>query len=179
MRFKSTAISGCFSFELTPHHDLRGSFLKLFQQSVFQRKELDLQLRESFYSVSKKGALRGMHFQVPPKDHDKIVIGLAGIAYDVVVDLRKSSESFGQVVACNLDGASPQGLFIPRGCAHGFQALSDGTALIYLTSQEYDPAYDQGIRWDSIPGIAWPLAEPLLSARDRGFASWAEFKSPF
>ncbi len=179
MRSRDTGIDGCFSFDLTQSLDPRGSFLKIFQLSAFRSKDLDFQPKESFYSVSRKGALRGLHFQVPPKDHDKIVIGLSGLTFDVVFDMRKGSPSYGKWASCLLDGKSPQGLFIPKGCAHGLQALEDSTALLYLTTEEYDPSCDQGIRWDSVESIPWPLPPSALSARDKNFPSWGDFKSPF
>lgn len=175
-----TTIPGCHARPLQHACDERGDFLKLYQRSVVVAlgADLDVDVAEVFVSVSRRGVVRGLHFQVPPHDHTKTVVCLAGRAFDAVVDLRVGSPAFGRCVTFELDAARPVALHIPRGCAHGFQALTDGTSMAYLVSSEHSPAHDLGIRWDGA-GIAWPLPDPVVSVRDAAFPALDELESPF
>ena len=156
--------------------DGRGHFLKFYQHS-WLGPEADL-FRESFYSSSGAGVIRGMHFQLPPKHHDKLVVCMAGAATDVILDLRKDSQTFGDHCSFALNGDDPTALFIPKGFAHGFQALKDQTLIVYFVGSEYDPQADCGVRWDSF-GMAWSMQATTISERDQEFAPLADFKSPF
>jgi dTDP-4-dehydrorhamnose 3,5-epimerase len=121
--------------------------------------------------------VRGMHFQLPPHDHEKLVYVTAGSILDVVVDLRRTSGTYGQVFSVELV-EHQSSLFIPRGFAHGFLALSPNATVVYNVATGYQPTADAGIRWDSL-GFAWPVAAPIMSDRDAAFPSLAEFSSPF
>lgn len=175
-----TTIPGLHARPLQRACDNRGEFLKLYQHSVVASlgEGLDPDVAEVFVSVSRRGVLRGLHFQVPPHDHTKTVVCLAGRAFDAVVDLRAGSPAFGRSTTFDLDAARPVALHVPRGCAHGFQALADGTVMAYLVSSEHAPAHDRGIRWDGA-GITWPLPDPVVSDRDASFPTLDEFDSPF
>lgn len=139
-------------------------------------------LREEFYSVSKRGVIRGMHFQVPPADHTKIVVCMTGKILDVVLDLRPG-KYYGRSWSIPLDSAQPRTLVLPPGVAHGFLSLSDNSIVLYKTDHEYEPDHDQGIRWNSF-GFQWPI-EPhfdparYLSPRDLAHPLFADFESPF
>lgn len=178
MKIVESALPGCF--ELTPDvsSDDRGSFAKVFQRDDFAAAGLAGNFAECFQSVSRKGAVRGLHFQSPPADHDKLVYCAAGEIFDAVVDLRCDSPAYGRHAAFRLEGRRCNALYIPRGLAHGFQALSDEAVVVYLVTSTHSPRHDEGIRWDSA-GIPWPIPHPVVSARDAALVPLADFKSPF
>ena len=147
--------------------DARGTFVKLLHASDLAEGGGVLPLRESFVSWSHPGVLRGMHFQSPPAAHDKAVTCLSGRVLDVVLDLRRSSPSYGMAQAFELDGESPATVWVPVGCAHGFLVTGDKPALLhYSVTKEHAPANDLGVRWDSF-GFPWPRGVRLVSERDR------------
>lgn len=126
--------------------------------------------------MSKNNVLRGLHFQAPPHDHYKLVTCIAGEAFDVIVDLRKSSPTYGQHESFELNGGDS--VFVPAGCAHGFYVRSESATLLYNVSTIHAPSHDTGIRWDSV-GVSWPSANPVVSERDAGLIAFAEFSTPF
>lgn len=178
LNLHSTAISGCY--EIWPHvlADTRGRFVKVFHQNAFAEHGLEVNFPEEYYSVSRKGVIRGMHFQTPPMDHVKIVYCVQGEVLDVVLDLRLGSPKYGNTVTFNLSADKGNYVYIPKGLAHGFCAISESATLVYKVSTIYSPEHDTGILWDSI-GITWPNHAPVLSDRDRGFVPFSEFKSPY
>lgn len=120
-----------------------------------------------------------MHFQMPPHQHAKIVSCLSGEIYDVIVDLRIGSPTFCKTESFYLSGASPNAIYIPSGCAHGFYTLSAEAMIHYLVSTEWDATADFGINWASVD-TPWPLSrQPIVSERDHSFPAIAEFSSPF
>lgn len=171
-------VPGCFSVRPRVHLDNRGRFVKTIHSTTLDAAGLPLEIREQYYSISSRNVLRGMHFQTPPHDHDKLVYCLAGKALDVVLDLRKGSPQFGIAISVTLDPAESAGLYVPRGCAHGFLSLLDGTMLLYSVTSEYERDHDLGIRWDSIP-FEWPTSNPIVSDRDRCLPRLPEYSSPF
>ena len=178
MKVTETNFEGLVVITPSIFEDARGLFVKTYQKWMFEELGLPFEPREEFFSISHKGVLRGMHFQLPPEAHHKVVYPVTGSALDVVVDLRKASPTFGQHFARQLDSLNREMLFIPAGFAHGFLALANETLMVYLTSTVHSPAHDAGIRWDSF-GFSWPVAGPILSNRDRGFPTFQEFHSPF
>jgi dTDP-4-dehydrorhamnose 3,5-epimerase len=158
--------------------DLRGTFVKTFHAPTLREAGLDFTPQEEFFSISHRNVVRGMHFQLPPADHVKVVYCLTGRVLDVVVDLRKKSPTFGRHLTRELSGHNREILYIPTGFAHGFLTLEDDTTMLYQTSTAHSPAHDTGIRWDSI-GFDWPAANPIMSDRDRQFPALGDFKSPF
>ncbi len=178
MKVIPSRIRGCYLIEPFHAADERGSFTKIYQASVFQHEGLAVDVREEYYSVSRRGVLRGLHFQTPPHDHVKLVHCVHGACLDVVVDLRTGSPTYGQHETFTLDASQPTMVYIPRGLAHGFFTLSDDAILLYRTSTEHVPSHDLGIRWDSA-GIAWPSERPLLSDRDQSFPTLDSLISPF
>lgn len=174
-QFAGTSIDGCYLFRLNARHeDARGTFVKPLRLDFLESHGVRFECRESFVSWSKPGVLRGMHFQVPPHDHAKIVSCIEGEIFDVVVDLRPSSPTYREALSFRLKGASGEALYIPPGCAHGFQVLGDGGAWVaYYTSREHHPESDRGILWSSVP-VQWPVAEPIVSERDAAFPMLGE-----
>lgn len=178
MRVTPSSIPGCLLIDPFHAADSRGSFTKIFRHSEFAAAGLHGDFREEYYSISGRGVLRGLHFQNPPHDHFKVVHCVQGACIDAVVDLRVGSPTYGRHAVFELDADTPRIVYVAPGLAHGFFALRDGTILLYRTSTEYAPDHDCGIRWDSV-GIDWPSAQPILSQRDRTFASLSDFTSPF
>ena len=180
-----TAIPGCLIRPLFHHTDDRGEFVKVYQASGrwdAQDEGADRaergEIAELFWSRSACGVVRGLHFQVPPHAHRKLVTVISGAALDVVVDLRIGSPTYGEHVTIALDCATPVAVQVPIGCAHGFQSTANDTVILYATSTEHSPNADRGIRWDSI-GVEWPIPGVVLSERDAEFPALADFESPF
>ena len=158
--------------------DARGTFVKTFHETILKEKGINFVLRESYFSLSKKDVIRGMHFQLPPHHHSKIVFCPQGAILDVIVDLRKSSPTYGQHFAHELSAENHLAYFIPEGFAHGFKSLTDDAITYYLVSSEYSQQHDTGIRYDSI-GYGWGVDAPIISERDLSFVNMKEFDSPF
>lgn len=178
MELIPTALEGCFQVRPFFAEDERGTFVKTYHAERFAEAGCPTEWREEYYSSSRKGVVRGMHFQTPPHDHEKLVYCLQGRVLDVVVDLRTKSTTYGRHVAVELDAARGHGLMIPRGMAHGFLALTDDVLMAYKVTTVYAPSNDAGIRWDSF-GLDWGIGQPIVSARDRAHPSFADFASPF
>lgn len=178
MRVIKKAIEGVLELQLDQHVDKRGSFVKTFHRSTFSEYGLNTEFKESYYSTNSKGVLRGMHFQLPPEDHDKLVYCVEGCVWDVVLDLRRSSLSFGEWFSMELSGDLHNAIYIPSGMAHGFYTVSERATLVYMVSSEYSPGADSGIRWDSC-GINWPGGKKIISERDSSFTTLSSFDSPF
>ena len=173
-----TGLSGCFEVRYNPFRDERGLFQKTYHEEAFRALGLCTDWKEEFISTSRKGVIRGMHFQVPPMQHTKLVICLAGRVLDVALDLREGSATYGVCAGVELSGERSNAMYIPAGFAHGFLALEDGATLLYKVSSLHAPAQDQGLRWDSI-GFDWSVTAPILSARDAAFGPLADFQTPF
>jgi len=168
---QASAIPGVFVVQHPVRADARGSFSKLLHPDDLElRADGAFPLRESFVSWSEPGVLRGMHFQSPPFAHDKAVTCLAGNVLDVVLDLRRSSPTYGRAIGFDLDGERPTTVVIPVGCAHGFAVLGERRALLhYAVTVEHAPQNDLGVRWDSF-GFEWPRGTAtVISDRDRAF----------
>jgi dTDP-4-dehydrorhamnose 3,5-epimerase len=178
MELIPTALEGCFEVRPFFAEDERGTFVKTFHAERFAEAGLPTEWREEYYSSSRRGVIRGMHFQTPPHDHEKLVYCMQGRVLDVVVDLRRQSKTFGRHVAVELDAARGHGLMIPKGMAHGFLAITEQVLMAYKVTTIYAPANDAGIRWDSV-GVDWAVDAPIVSARDRAHPAFADFVSPF
>ena len=171
-------LKGALLVELPMSKDARGSFVKAFHAPTYLNLGIFFELRESYYSLSAKGVIRGMHFQVPPHQHSKIVFCPRGAILDVILDLRTSSPTYGQCFSTELTEANHTALFIPQGFAHGFKSLTDDAMTYYLVSTEYSMEHDKGIRYDTI-GFDWGAGAPEMSARDLQFPGLGDFASPF
>lgn len=177
MQFERDLLPGVRLVSLRRLEDARGSFVKTYSRQLFDAHGEPFDLREEFYSLSRKDVVRGLHFQVPPRAHAKIVYCAAGAVLDVLVDLRAGAGQ-GRVASIVLRGDAPALLVIPPGVAHGFKSLADDSLMVYKTSTEHSPEHDQGIRWDSV-GFDWQVDAPVLSDRDRAHPALADFASPF
>ncbi|WP_198013085.1 dTDP-4-dehydrorhamnose 3,5-epimerase family protein [Citrifermentans bremense] len=174
----ASTIPGCFELLPRKMEDSRGSFVKTFHRNAFEEHALETGWQEEYYSVSHKRVLRGLHFQLPPHNHTKLVYCVSGVVLDAVVDLREGSPRYGQFALFNLDATKANMIYIPKGCAHGFYTLSDSATIVYKVSTVYSPDHDAGILWNSVSPI-WPDPDPILSQRDRAFPPFASFVSPF
>ncbi|SFE21323.1 dTDP-4-dehydrorhamnose 3,5-epimerase family protein [Paracidovorax konjaci] len=178
MRFEESPVPGCYLIQPQAQPDERGRFVKTFSREAFLARGLECDWAESFYSVSRRGVLRGLHFQLPPHHHAKLVHCSHGRLFDVVVDLRIGSPTQGRFATFELDAERGNQIYIPAGCAHGCYALTEGATIVYHVTSAHAPQHDAGIRWDSA-GIPWPDDQPLLSVRDRGHPRLSDFASPF
>lgn len=168
MKFLETPIQGVYIIEPELLSDQRGFFARIYCQQEF----LDHGLNPNFVQDSisfnkKKGTLRGMHYQKKPFEEDKVIRCTKGTIFDVVIDLRPSSSTFKQWSGIELTEDNRKMLYVPKGCAHGFQTLRDSTEVFYQISAVYDPASSSGIRWDDPHfQIQWPLEVNMISERD-------------
>lgn len=178
MQIFKTPFDGLYILETKNFKDNRGSFQKLFNRDFFSLNNLETEFREIYYSVNQKGVVRGMHFQIPPFDHTKIVYVSSGRIIDVVIDIRESSPTYGRHFKIELNAENGKYLYIPKGFAHGFASLVDNTIVNYVQTTCYSPEHDCGIRSDSC-GIEWPFAKPIVSERDLSFETLIDFKTPF
>lgn len=178
MELITTSLPGCFEIRPFFANDYRGTFVKTFHAERFAEAGLPVDWCEEFYSSSRKGVIRGMHFQTPPHDHEKLVYCMQGRVLDVVVDLRRDSPTFGRHAGVELDATKGHGLFIPKGLAHGFLALSDDVLMAYKVTTVHAPEHDVGIHWNSF-GLDWGIDQPIVSARDRAHPALSDFVSPF
>lgn len=173
-----TTVPGCFELIPRKMEDARGCFVKTFHRDTFQEYGMETEWREEYFSISHRGVLRGLHFQLPPHDHAKLVYCMSGEMLDAVVDLRVGSPMYGRHILFRLSAADTKMIYIPKGCAHGFYTLSESATMMYKVGTVYAPEADTGILWDSVD-IPWPDNDPLISVRDSGFRPFAEFVSPF
>jgi len=164
--------------DLPAFSDERGLFVKTFHDTTLKGYGIDFTVKESYYSLSRMGVIRGMHFQLPPHQHAKIVFCPQGAILDVALDLRSGSETYGQCFSEILSAENHKAFYIPEGFAHGFKALTEAAMTYYLVSSEHNREADTGIAFDSI-GFDWDIAAPVLSQRDRSFVRLADFDSPF
>lgn len=171
-------ISGCFELQPKIIEDNRGRFVKIFHEPAFAEHGLETNFTEEYYSVSKRNVIRGMHFQLPPMDHVKMVYCVEGQVMDAVVDLRVGSPTYGQHQLFELSAVKASSIYIPKGMAHGFCVLSEQAIMVYKVSTIYSPEHDAGLLWSSLD-IPWPLTEVIMSARDETFIPFEKFESPF
>lgn len=168
MIFLPTYLTGSYEIKLTPHEDNRGWFARFFCKDEFENighKKEWVQMNHSF--TRNKGAVRGMHYQNLPYAEIKIVRCIAGAVFDVIIDMRKKSETFLQWYGAELSASKKNMLYIPEGFAHGFQTLEGDCELIYLHSEFYKPESESGLRYDDpAVKISWPLPVSEISNRD-------------
>lgn len=169
---------GCVELQFNVIVDGRGTFTKVFQQSVFGELGLEADLAELFFSRSAHGVIRGMHFQTPPCEHAKLVVCITGAVLDVVVDLRLDAPTYGQTEGFKLVAEHGTAIYVPKGFGHGFATLSEQAIMAYGVTTEHENDSDSGVRWDSID-FDWPFRQPTVSERDRSLVSLSEFESPF
>jgi dTDP-4-dehydrorhamnose 3,5-epimerase len=187
MRLLAAPLPGLFIVEPTVFEDARGWFMESFNEEAFAAAlaaagaEPAGRFVQDNHASSHAGVLRGLHHQLPPRAQGKLVRVVHGRSFDVSVDIRRASPSFGQWFGIELSAANRRQLWIPPGFAHGFLALDDGTQFLYKCSGAYAPALERTIRWDDPAlGIRWPLAGavPMLSARDAAAPGLTEAELP-
>ncbi|MCB0700835.1 MAG: dTDP-4-dehydrorhamnose 3,5-epimerase family protein, partial [Chitinophagaceae bacterium] len=171
-------LNGAFVITLPAFYDDRGSFIKTFHETTLAEQGIRFALKESYFSLSKKGVIRGMHFQTPPHHHAKIVFCPQGAILDVIVDLRQDSKTFGQYFAQELSADNHKAYYIPKGFAHGFKSLTDDAITYYLVSSEYSKEHDTGILYNSF-GFDWGVDAPIISERDLSFPRLEDWKTVF
>ena len=169
MKFVKTEVDGAFIIEPDLIEDERGFFARSWSQREFAEKGISSQLVECNISYNnRKGIMRGLHFQKSPHGQAKLVRCTAGSIFDVLVDLRPDSPTRFQWTSVELTAANHRMLFVPVGCAHGYQTLSDNSEVFYQMSSYYVPNAFAGVRWnDPTLGIKWPIADPIMFERDR------------
>jgi dTDP-4-dehydrorhamnose 3,5-epimerase len=177
-KFKPSKLAGCIELQPKIFDDVRGRFVKVFHEQAFADQGLETNFAEEYYTVSHKYVIRGMHFQLPPMDHVKMVYCVEGEVIDAVVDLRVGSPTYGQYTLFELSAAKANSIYIPKGMAHGFCVLSEQAIMVYKTSTIYSQTHDAGILWNSV-GIPWPSSKVIMSARDESFFPLDKFASPF
>jgi len=178
MKLVKTTIDGLVILEPKVFEDTRGKFIKTFTDDFFKDNGLDINIKETYYSISNKNVIRGMHFQTPPYDHIKVVYVPYGSIIDVVLDIRKNSRTYGKYFSTEISSMNGKVLIIPKGLAHGFKSLEDNTNVTYMQTTCYAPNNDNGIRFDSF-GFDWKLNEPFISQRDKSFQVFSDFDTPF
>jgi dTDP-4-dehydrorhamnose 3,5-epimerase len=178
VRAVPTAVADCRELLLDPSGDRRGGFLKVFNTSAFAGLGIDFAVHEIFVSRSRRDVIRGLHFQRPPADVAKLVVCLEGAVFDAVVDLRVGSPTYRQHCTVALSSDTANAMYVPPGCAHGFQVVSEDSLVAYAQSGEHDAVLEGGVLWSSA-GVDWPVSTPVLSDRDATFTRLDDFESPF
>jgi dTDP-4-dehydrorhamnose 3,5-epimerase/CDP-3, 6-dideoxy-D-glycero-D-glycero-4-hexulose-5-epimerase len=170
-------LPNCYCIPLRQFKDDRGSLVKIPLEIDLPDLSIKFESRDEFFSISKRNVIRGMHFQLPPYDHEKFVFCVRGAVQDVLLDLRMGSD-YGCTASLILEACTPTAIYIPPGVAHGFKSLVDDTVMYYKTSSTYQPDFDSGILFDSF-GFDWALSSPILSDRDVKHQRFVDFESPF
>lgn len=178
MEIETTEFEDLLVIHNRPLADDRGQFLKLFNYDFFVDNKLDVDFKEFYYSISNKEVIRGMHFQIPPFQHSKLVYVSQGKILDVVLDLRKNATTFRKYFTIELNATNGDYLYIPKGFAHGFLSLDNKTIVNYAQTSCYSKVHDRGILYNSF-GFDWGIKNPILSERDLDFEELNNFKSPF
>jgi dTDP-4-dehydrorhamnose 3,5-epimerase len=168
--FNNTSIKGVFTFDQLRNEDSRGYFARTFCTTEFTKAGFNFSIDQISTSFNPKaGTLRGMHYQIEPYSEIKIVRCTRGAIYDVVLDLRVTSETYLMWLAFELNADNGKSLFVPRGCAHGFQTLQDDTEVLYTNNGLYSAEYSRTVRWDDPAfNIYWPpCGNRVMSSKDR------------
>lgn len=171
MRFVPTPVEGCMVVEIEPHADERGFLARVHCADEMRAAGLEPAVAQANLARTERaGTVRGLHYQVPPFAEAKLVRCVRGGVFDVAVDLRTTSPTYLQHAGVELSDDNRRALFVPAGCAHGYQALVDGAELLYMTSAPYMPDAERGLRPDDPAlGIRWPLPPTNVSAKDQGW----------
>lgn len=175
MKINKTKIKGVYVIDLEPRVDSRGYFTRVFAKEELKRSGIKYDIVHINRSLTRvKGTIRGIHFQVKPSQEDKLVQCFKGKVFDVAVDLRPRSKTFGKWIGIELSGDNQRLILIPKGCGHAFQTLEKDCIVEYLVSEYYSPKAERGYRYDD-PSfkIKWPIKKAVLSDKDQ---NWPPFK---
>jgi dTDP-4-dehydrorhamnose 3,5-epimerase len=177
MLVKERKLRGVFEIQLDPHEDKRGFFMRVYDDTIFKKYGIHRNWVQENHSRSvEEGVIRGMHFQFPPYTETKLIRGISGEIYDVFIDLRKDSPTFGKWDGIKLSAENKKMIYIPRGFAHGFCTLTKNCEVIYKVDNYYAPDSEGSIRWDDPDlGVGWPVDNPILSKKDSEAKSFSEF----
>lgn len=176
MNVTTIPIEGAYLIELDRFTDDRGSLTKVFTETTLAEKGIPTHFPEHFYSISKKGVLRGMHAQKAHTECGKFIYVPVGAVMDVVLDVRPDSKTFKHFFKTKLSADNHTAIYIPKGCMHGFLSLEDGSHTVYFQTEMRDPNFESGVRYDSF-GMDWEDPSPSLSERDRNLPTLDEFIS--
>lgn len=172
MKIKKTSLNDLYLIEPTSHKDERGVFLETFNSKIY-KKIIHEELIQDNFCNSKKNVLRGMHFTTTPQA--QLITILEGTVFDVFVDLRKNSNTYGKWQGFELNSNKFQQIYMPHGFAHGYCVLSDSASLHYKVSKHYNKKHENGFKWnDATIAVKWPIKSPILSNRDKNFKSFNE-----
>lgn len=168
MKVTSLTLEGAKLIEPVVHGDHRGFFMESYNEKLMHENGIKHNFIQDNHSLSAEpGVLRGMHYQLNPKAQTKLIRVISGSIYDVIVDIRKDSPTFGQWQGFILSDANKRQLLVPQGLAHGFCTLAANTQVIYKVDEYYSPEHDRGIAWDDPSlNIDWPVSNPVLSDKD-------------
>ena len=179
MKCTALELEGLLLIELDVHGDSRGFFVERFHKDKFKELNIPIDIFQINHSRSAANTLRGLHYQTNP-DQGKLIGVSSGKIWDVAVDIRKDSPSYGKHFGVELTDTNGKLLWVPAGFAHGFCSLEDKTDVLYYVDSPYTPENEGGIMWDDPNlNIPWPVKNPNTSKRDQGLFKWEEFKSPF
>ncbi|MBP7807984.1 MAG: dTDP-4-dehydrorhamnose 3,5-epimerase [Bacteroidia bacterium] len=180
MELVNTGIEGLWVIKPKVFADARGYFFESYNKDLFTQNGLNLNFVQDNQSLSHKGVLRGLHFQNPPYAQGKLVRVITGAVYDVAVDIRKNSPTYGKSFGAELTEENKMMMYIPEGFAHGFLTLKDNTIFSYKCTNFYNKASEDSIKWnDPTVGIKWNVENPLLSEKDISGKDFKDFKSQF
>lgn len=176
MKFSETPLAGAWIVDVEPHTDERGFFARTWCRREFEEHGIDADFVQASLSYNRvAGTLRGMHFQRPPHAETKLVRCVRGAIYDVIVDLRRESGSYGRWTGLELSANNRRGLLVPKGFAHGFITLDDNTEVLYQISAYYTPGSGTGLRHDDRQlGIEWPVPVKVIDDKDRALPAFAD-----
>ncbi len=177
IRLTKTICSGCYVLQPLIFEDIRGVFVKSFHTLQFEELGLRSDFSEQYYTSSRRRVLRGMHDQVPPMHHSKLVYCVVGRVLDIALDLRQASATYQQYCSVELSSALGNMVYLEPGFAHGFYVLSEIATVVYNVTSVFSPEHDLGVRWNSF-GLRWPDSDPILSVRDANLPLLADV-SPF
>ena len=181
MQITPLKLPGTFEVVMPRHGDRRGYFGRTYDEAIFREYGLTTDWVQDNEAYSKgRGVIRGLHFQKPPHAETKLVRAVVGAIWDVFVDLRKASPTFGKWDAIELSATNPKAVYVPKGFAHGYCTLTDGVIVAYKVDAPYKPKAEGGLRWsDPALGIPWPVDAPIISDKDRSHPTLDELTSPF
>ena len=174
MKINKTKIRGVYVIEPEPRVDERGYFARVFAKEVLKADRIPFNIAHINRSLTKaKGTIRGIHYQIRPREEDKIIQCIQGKIFDVAVDLRRNSKTFGKWVSVELSGENKKMFLVPKGCGHAFQTQVPNCLIEYFVSEYYSPEYERGALWnDPFFKIDWPIKRPTLSDKDK---NWPQF----
>lgn len=174
MIFEEQLLKGIFLIRLAPFKDDRGTFARIFCQKEFSKHNLNTNFVQTNIAYSeRKFTLRGLHYQTDGSEEDKLIKCIKGRILDVAIDLREKSSTYGKFLSIELSEKEDIMIYVPRGFAHGYITLEDGSEIIYQVTNFYDKLKEKGIRWnDPYFNIKWPTNNPILSEKDKNFGDF-------